>query len=133
MKILITPETIIILLWNLEHYQNSRKEMRWFFKKLTMTLCQQITTSLSFFWLTANLEQFGSWIPNVWSIVLSFSSITIFSLTKVENRTKKVLNTALILSFWKKILFLYKNFSQQKYWCQQNLGGFGTLKYLFWI
>ena len=33
-----------------------------------------------------NLEQFGSWIPEPWSMILSFSLITIFYLTKSENR-----------------------------------------------
>ena len=34
-------------------------------KKLTVTSCRQIVTSLSFFKFMANLEQSGSWIPDV--------------------------------------------------------------------
>ena len=42
-------------------------------KKLTMTSCQQIVTSLSFFQFMANLEQFGSRGSDVWSVKLTFS------------------------------------------------------------
>ena len=50
-------------------------------KKLTMTSCQKIVTSLSFFGFLANLE----------SAKVMFSGIVTFSLTKPENRTKKSL------------------------------------------
>ena len=39
----------------------------------------------------ANLEQSGSRIPDAWSLVLTFSLILNFYLTKTENRTKKSL------------------------------------------
>ena len=58
-------------------------------KKLTMTLCSKIVTSLSFFQFTANLEQSRSRIPDVQSVKLIFPLIITFSLTKTENKTKK--------------------------------------------
>ena len=56
-----------------------------------MTSCREIVMSLSFFQFTANLEQFGSRIPDAYSIKLMFSLIVTFYLTKAENRTKKPL------------------------------------------
>ena len=60
-------------------------------KKLMMTSCQEIVTSLSFFQSLTNLEQSGSQIPDAWSIKLSFSLIVTFYVTKNGNRTKKSL------------------------------------------
>ena len=60
-------------------------------KKLTMTSCQKIVTSLSFFGFLANLEQSGGWIPDTESAKVMFSVIVTFCLTKTENRTKKSL------------------------------------------
>ena len=60
-------------------------------EKLTMTSCQQIVTSFSFFRFMVNLEQSASRIPEVWSVKLIFSLIAIFYLTKTENKTKKYL------------------------------------------
>ena len=57
-------------------------------KNLTMTSCHHILTSLPIFQFMANLEQLGSWIPDVWSAVLTFLLIATFYLTKTENRTK---------------------------------------------
>ena len=51
-------------------------------KKLTMTPCQQMSLSNS--GLMTNLEQSGSWIPDVWSVKVSFSLIVTFYLTKTE-------------------------------------------------
>ena len=45
--------------------------------------CQKIVTSLPFFQFTANLEQFGSLIPDAWSVKVTFYLI------KTENGTKK--------------------------------------------
>ena len=42
------------------------------------------------FRLTANLELFGSRIPDAWSIKLIFLLIITFYLTKAENRTKNL-------------------------------------------
>ena len=56
-------------------------------KKL-MTSCQQIVTSLSLFRFMANLEQYGSWIPNAWSVKLAFSLIVTFYLVKTETELK---------------------------------------------
>ena len=58
-------------------------------KKLTMTSCREIVTSLSFFQFIANLEQS---VPK-----LTFSLIVTFYLTQTKNRTKKISNTALTL------------------------------------
>ena len=55
-------------------------------KTLAMTSCQQIVTSLSFFWFVANLEQSGCRIPDAQSSL----GLT-FYFTKTENRTKKSL------------------------------------------
>ena len=55
-------------------------------KYLTVTSCQQIVTSLSFFRFMANLEQSGNRIPEVWSVKLTFLLTVIFYLTKTENR-----------------------------------------------
>ena len=46
---------------------------------------------LSFFGFRANLEQSGSWIPEAWSLKLTFSSIGAFYLIKTENRIEKSL------------------------------------------
>ena len=58
-------------------------------KNMEMTSCQQIVTSFSLFLFMANLKQSESWIPDAWSVKLTFSSIVTFYLTKTENRTKK--------------------------------------------
>ena len=47
-------------------------------KKMMMTLCQKIMTSLSFFRFVANLEQSGSRTLETWSIRLTFSLIVAF-------------------------------------------------------
>ena len=65
-------------------------------KKLTMTSCRQIISSSTFF-LMAYSEQSRSRIPGAWSVVLTFSLKATFYLTKTENRTKKIFNTALIM------------------------------------
>ena len=66
-------------------------------KKLAMTSCRQIMTSLLFSWFMANFEQSASRISNAWSVIFNFLLITAFILTKTENRTKKISNTALLL------------------------------------
>ena len=50
-----------------------------------MTLCWQTLTSLSFFEFMANLQLFGNWIPDAWSIKLTFSLIVIFYFTELKN------------------------------------------------
>ena len=47
--------------------------------------------SLPFFQFTANLEQFGSRIPDAESVKFIFPLIVTFYLKKIENRTKKSL------------------------------------------
>ena len=65
------------------------REIRQRQKNLTMTLCQQIVTSLLCFQFMAYLEQSGSQIPEAWSVILSVSLTVTFYLAKTENRTKK--------------------------------------------
>ena len=60
-------------------------------KKLTMTSCQKIVTSLSFFGFLTNLEQSRDWIPDIESAKVMFSVIVTYFLTTPENRTKKSL------------------------------------------
>ena len=57
-------------------------------KKLAMTSCRQIVTSLSFFQFMTNLEQSGSRILDAWSVKLTFSLMVTFYITKTENRTE---------------------------------------------
>ena len=65
------------------------KRQKTIIKYLTMTSCQKIVTSLSFFGFMANLEQSRTRIPDAKSVKLTFSVIVTFYLTKSENRTKK--------------------------------------------
>ena len=58
---------------------------------LTMTLCQQIVTSLSFFRFLINLEQSGGRTPDTDSTEVMFSVTATFCITKTKNRTKKSL------------------------------------------
>ena len=60
-------------------------------KKNTLTPCQTIVMSLSFFGFLANLEQCRSRIPDTESAKVTLSVKEIFFLTKTENRTKKSL------------------------------------------
>ena len=60
-------------------------------KNLTLTSCQKIVTSFSFFGFLANLEQSGGRIPDTESTKVMFSIIGIFSFAKAETRTKKPL------------------------------------------
>ena len=60
-------------------------------KKIELTSCRKIVTSLSFFGFSANLEQSGGRIPDTESAKVMFSVIVTFCLTKTENRTKKPL------------------------------------------
>ena len=58
-------------------------------KKLTLTSCRKIVTSLSFFGFLANLEQSRGRIPDKEYAKVMFSVIVAFCLTKIENRAKK--------------------------------------------
>ena len=60
-------------------------------KKLTLTSCRKIVTSLSFFGFLANLEQSGGRIPDTESAKAIFSVIVTFCLTKPENGSIKSL------------------------------------------
>ena len=61
-----------------------------------------------FFQIIANLDPFGSRIPNAWSIKLAFLLIVNFHLTEPENRTKKSLT-----QLW------YYYFEKRYYFCQK--------------
>ena len=56
-------------------------------EKLMMMPCQHHCDTLSFFKFIINLEQSGSWIPEAWSLKLTYPLITFFYLTKIENKT----------------------------------------------
>ena len=60
-------------------------------KKLEMTPCRKIVTSLSLSGFLANLEHSRRRIPDTESLKVMFSVMVIFCLTKTENRTKKSL------------------------------------------
>ena len=60
-------------------------------KKLMLTSCWKIMTSLSFLGFLATLEQSGDRISDTESAKGIFSVIGTFCLTKTENRTKKFL------------------------------------------
>ena len=59
-------------------------------KKLTLTSCWKIVTSLSFFGFLANLEQSRGRIPDAESGKVTFSVIVTFCLTKTENKLKNL-------------------------------------------
>ena len=59
-----------------------------------MTSCRQIVTPLPFFRFIANLEQFGSRIPDAWSVKLTFSLTVTFSPTKTEKKLKNLLHSS---------------------------------------
>ena len=92
----------MILTWNLDQQLNSTGETKQRQKKLTMTSCRRVVTSLSFFRFMANLEQPRSWILDAQSVKLTFSLIVTFYLSKTENRTKKSLTQLSYYCFeWK--------------------------------
>ena len=80
-----------------------------------------------------NLQPFGSRIPNSLSLKLTFSLIVTFILKNLKVELK-ISNTALILLFWVKSLFLQKKMLifALKYWYQQTQGSLGTRGYIFW-
>ena len=92
-------------------------------KKSTMTLRQQVLTSLLFSNLW-HIWKSESWISDAWSVILTFSLIVTVYLTNIENRTKKIYNTALILLPRVKVLFLPKNANISKMKEVQVLKGF---------
>ena len=57
----------------------------------------EIVLSLSFSQVMTNLEQSGSQILHEWSVKHLFLLLVTCYLTKTENRTKKISNTALRL------------------------------------
>ena len=53
-----------------------------------MTSCQEIITSLSLFGFMANLKQSGRWIPDIWSVKITFLLIVTFILDKLKTELK---------------------------------------------
>ena len=51
-------------------------------KKIGDDVMSEIVMPLSFFRCMVDLEQSGSWIPDAWSMIFIFLSITTFHLTK---------------------------------------------------
>ena len=85
------------------------KENKTTSKKSSITSCYRITTSWSFLKFITNLEQSKNRILHAWSIIFKFSLITIFYLTKAENRTKIYYTQLLRYWLWVKVVFLPKN------------------------
>ena len=63
-KIVITPELVMILIWNMCHKLNLTKARRQCQKILMMTSCRQIVTSMCFFQFMDKLKPSRSWIPD---------------------------------------------------------------------
>ena len=59
-------------------------------KILTMTSCWKIVTSLPISQFAANLKQFGSRIPDAYSVRLMFSLIVVFYLKKQNIELKNL-------------------------------------------
>ena len=57
-------------------------------KNVTMMSCRQFVTLLLFLRFMVDLEQFGSRIRDPWSVIVTFSLIVTFYLTKTKNKTK---------------------------------------------
>ena len=70
-----------------------------------MSLIVMLSSLVQF---TSDLEQFRSWIAHVCFMILNFSLIATFYLTKTVNRTNKFFKIAFILLFWNKSLFAWK-------------------------
>ena len=92
-----------------------------------------IVTSLLFFQFMANLEQSENWIPDAWSLKLTFLLIvTIYSMEN-KHRTKKSL-TQLILLLSVKVLFFEKKKNAkffEKMLASAKFRGISTKRYLF--
>ena len=73
-----------------------------------MASCRQIVTSLLYFQFMANLEQFGSWIPEAWPKILTISLIVTFYLTKTGKTTKTSLTQLPHYCFEKRYYFFQK-------------------------
>ena len=58
-------------------------------KKLMITPCREIVTSLLFLEFMVNFKQFASRISDAWSIIFTFLLNVTFHLTITKNRTKK--------------------------------------------
>ena len=84
-KIVIVNNNINMKLGTVTKFDKENTTMS---KRLPVMLCYKIMNSFSFFQFMTNLEQSKSQIPDAWPIILKYSLITIFCLTKSENRTK---------------------------------------------
>ena len=77
--------------------------------KLTMMSCRKNETPLSLFQFMANLEQYRDWIPDTWSVIITFSLMLIFYFTKTENKTGKSLTQLSHYCFEQGYYFWQKN------------------------
>ena len=98
----------MILTWNLDQYLTLTRTTKKAFKKLAVTSCQQIVTSLSIFQFMTNLEQSGSRTQDAQSVKLKFSLILTFYLAKIADRTKTSLTELPHYSFEKGYYFCQK-------------------------
>ena len=76
-------------------------------KKLTMTLCRKIVTSLSFFRFLANLEQYRSRIPDARSIKLTFSLTATFYLQKLKRELRNLLHSSHTIALCKVTIWFF--------------------------
>ena len=77
-------------------------------KRLMMTSCRKIVTSLSFIGFLANLEQSGGQIPDTESAKSIFSFIVTFCLTKIKTKLKNLYYSSHTIAL-SKCNFLSKN------------------------
>ena len=76
-------------------------------KKLTLTSCQKIMTSLSFLGFLSNLEQSGGQIPDTKSAKVLFSVIKTFFFPKMKTELKNRQHSSHTIAL-SKGTFLYK-------------------------
>ena len=117
-KVVIVNNNINMKLGTVTKFDKENTTMS---KRLPVMLCYKIMNSFSFFQFMTNLEQSKSQIPDAWPIILKYSLITIFCLTKSENRTKICFTKLSQNCFWVKVLFSPKNVDilPKKCWHQQ--------------
>ena len=95
--------------------KKKKKNRRWRYVDELWLHCQ-------FFQFMATLKQSGSHISNAWSVILTFSLVVTFYLTKSENRTKNVLTQILCCCFEYRYYFFVKKCwtFANKCWHQQK-------------
>ena len=124
----------MILTWSLDQQLNfTRKTKQRQKRKLTITSCQKIDIVV-IFWI---FGQFGAvWRPDSDHRVCRSCVFSNSNLWSYKNwiQNYKIFNTALTLLPRVMVLSRTKttNFSQKKFWHQQNQGGQSTKRYIFW-